>query len=161
MAGINILGQAIKCLILDSWSITTIIFIQLLLIGRLIIKLINISFYLQSRIGSGFRSLLYTLYKALAYQQVLVGGGQASYRSFLRLRNPRLARYIESSRRDDSTLQSPHYYIPIFPYNSRYSNQRYTFVLYYIYLSNSTLIRVVLGFFLSQGSQLLVDCIHV
>ena len=42
MVGVNILGQAIKCLILDSWSITTIIFIQLLLIGRLITKLIKI-----------------------------------------------------------------------------------------------------------------------
>jgi phosphoglycerol transferase MdoB-like AlkP superfamily enzyme len=67
MVGVDILGQAIKCLILDSWSITTIIFIQPLLIGRLIIKLINISFYLQSRIGSSFRSLLYVLCEALAY----------------------------------------------------------------------------------------------
>ena len=65
--GVNILGQAIKCLILDSWSITTIIFIQPLLIGRLIIKSIEMSFYLWFRIGSGFRSLLYVLYKALAY----------------------------------------------------------------------------------------------
>ena len=46
MAGVDILGQAIKYLILDSWSITTIIFIQPLLMGRLIIKLIKISFYL-------------------------------------------------------------------------------------------------------------------
>ena len=70
IVGINILGQAIKYLILDSQSITTIIFIQPLLIGRLITKLIKISFYLQSGIGSSFRSLLYILYKALAYQQV-------------------------------------------------------------------------------------------
>jgi len=67
MIGINILGQAIKCLILDSWSITTIIFMQPLLIGRLITKLIKISFYLWSRTGSGFKRLLYVLYKALAY----------------------------------------------------------------------------------------------
>jgi len=67
MVGINILGQAIKCLILDSWFITTIIFIQPLLIGSLIIKLIKISFYLWSGTGSGFRKLLYVLYKALAY----------------------------------------------------------------------------------------------
>ena len=46
MAGINILGQAIKCLILDSWSITTIIFVQPLLMGSLITKLIKMSFYL-------------------------------------------------------------------------------------------------------------------
>jgi len=45
-AGIDILGQAIKCLILDSWSITTIMFIQPLLTGSLTIKLIKISFYL-------------------------------------------------------------------------------------------------------------------
>ena len=64
------LGQAIKYLILDSWPITTIMFIQPLLSGRSIIKLINISFHLQSRIGSSFRSPLYALYKALAYQQV-------------------------------------------------------------------------------------------
>jgi hypothetical protein len=67
MAGIDILGQAIKCLILNSRSITTIIFIQPLLTGRLIIKLIKMSFYLRSGIGSGFRSLLYVLYEALAY----------------------------------------------------------------------------------------------
>jgi len=66
MAGINILGQAIKYLILDSWSITTIMFIQPLLTGRLIIKLIKISFYLRSGTGSGFRKPLYILYKALA-----------------------------------------------------------------------------------------------
>ena len=67
MASIDILGQAIKCLILDSWFITTIIFIQPLLMGRLIIKLIKISFHLWSRIGSGFKRPLYILYKALAY----------------------------------------------------------------------------------------------
>jgi len=38
-------GQAIKCFILDSRSITTIIFIQLLFIGSLIIKLIKIFFH--------------------------------------------------------------------------------------------------------------------
>ena len=70
MVGINILGQAIKCLILDSRSITTIIFIQPLLMGSLIIKLIKISFYLWSRTGNSFRKLLYVLYKALARQQV-------------------------------------------------------------------------------------------
>jgi len=46
MAGVDILGQAIKCLILDSWFITTMIFIQPLLKGRLITKLIKIFFYL-------------------------------------------------------------------------------------------------------------------
>ena len=64
------LGQAIKYLILDSWSTTTIIFVQPLLIGRLIIKLIKISFYLQSKAGSGFNRPLYILYKALAHQQI-------------------------------------------------------------------------------------------
>jgi hypothetical protein len=70
MAGINILGQAIKCLILDNWSTTTIIFVQLLLIGRSTIKLIKISFYLRSGIGSGFRRPLYVLCKALARRQI-------------------------------------------------------------------------------------------
>jgi hypothetical protein len=46
MAGVNISGQAIKYLILDNRSITTTIFIKPLLIGRLTIKLIKISFYL-------------------------------------------------------------------------------------------------------------------
>ena len=46
MSSVDILGQAIKYLILDSWSITIIIFIQPLLTERLIIKLIKISFYL-------------------------------------------------------------------------------------------------------------------
>jgi len=64
--GVNILGQAIKCLILDSRSTTTIIFMQPLLIGRLIIKLIKIFFYLRSGIGSSFKRPLYILYKALA-----------------------------------------------------------------------------------------------
>jgi hypothetical protein len=68
--GINISGQAIKCLILDSRFTTTIIFIYPLLIGRLTIKSIKMSFYLRSGTGSGFRSLLYVLYKALAYWQV-------------------------------------------------------------------------------------------
>jgi len=67
MVGVNISGQAIKCLILDSRSITTIMFIQPLLKGRSITKLIKISFYLRSGIGSGFRKPLYILYKALAY----------------------------------------------------------------------------------------------
>jgi len=67
MAGVNILGQAIKCLILDSWSITTIIFMQPLLIGRSIIKLIKISFHRWSGTGSGFKRPLYVLYKALAH----------------------------------------------------------------------------------------------
>ena len=70
IVGINILGQAIRCPILDSQSITTIIFIQPLLIRRLTTKLIKISFYLWSGIGSSFKSLLYVLCKALAYQQV-------------------------------------------------------------------------------------------
>ena len=68
--GVNILGQAIRYLILDNQSITIIIFIQPLLTGRLIIKLIKISFYLQSKVGSGFSRLLYILYKALAYWQI-------------------------------------------------------------------------------------------
>ena len=66
MAGVNISRQVIKYLILNSWFITIIIFIQPLLTGRLIIKLIKISFYLQSRIGSGFKRPLYILYEALA-----------------------------------------------------------------------------------------------
>ena len=70
MAGVNMLGQAIKYLILDSWSITTIMFIQPLLIGSLTIKLIKMSFHLRSGTGSGFRKPLYVLRKALAYQQV-------------------------------------------------------------------------------------------
>ena len=70
MVGANILGQAIKYFILDSWSITTIIFIHPLLAGSLIIKLIKIFFYLQSGTGSGFKRPLYILYKALARQQV-------------------------------------------------------------------------------------------
>ena len=67
MVGVNILGQAIKCLILDSWFITTITFIQPLPPGSLIIKLIKISFYLWSGTGGGFKKPLYILYKALAY----------------------------------------------------------------------------------------------
>ena len=39
---------------------------QPLFTGRLIIKLIKISFHLQSRAGSGFNRPLYILYKALA-----------------------------------------------------------------------------------------------
>ena len=69
-AGVNISGQAIKCFILDSWFITIIIFIQPLLTGRLIIKLIKISFYFQFKAGSGFSKLLYILYEALACWQI-------------------------------------------------------------------------------------------
>ena len=53
--------------ILTDYVITTIVFIQPLLIGRLIIKLIKIFFYLWFRIGSSLRRLFYVLYKALAY----------------------------------------------------------------------------------------------
>ena len=60
------LGQAIRCFILDSRSITTIMFVQPLLLGRLITKLIKMFFYLRSRTGRGFRKLLYILCKALA-----------------------------------------------------------------------------------------------
>ena len=67
IAGVNILGQAIRCLILDSQFITTIIFIQPLLTGRLIIKLIEMSFYFQFKAGSGFNRLLYVLCEALAH----------------------------------------------------------------------------------------------
>jgi len=67
MAGINILGQAIKCFILNSRSITIIIFMQLLLIRSLTTKLIKISFYFWFRISSGFKKPLYILYKALVY----------------------------------------------------------------------------------------------
>ena len=70
MAGVDISGQAIRCLILDNQSITTIMFIQPLLTGRLIIKSIKIFFYFQSRVGSGFNRLLYILYKALACWQI-------------------------------------------------------------------------------------------
>ena len=68
--GVNILEQAIKYLILDSQSITTIIFIQPLLARRLIIKSTKISFYLRSRTGSGFKRPLYVSREVLAYQQV-------------------------------------------------------------------------------------------
>ena len=70
MAGTNISGQVIRYFILDSWFITTIIFLQPLLLGSPTIKLIEISFYLQSGTGSGFKRLLYVLYNTLAYQQV-------------------------------------------------------------------------------------------
>ena len=70
IVGVDILGQAIRCLILDSWFITTIIFIQPLFLGKLITKLIKISFYFQSGTGSGFKKLLYVLCKALTYQQI-------------------------------------------------------------------------------------------
>ena len=68
--GINILGQAIRYLILNSQSITTIIFTQPLLTKRLTIKLIKISFHLQSGAGSSFSRPLYVLYETLAYQQI-------------------------------------------------------------------------------------------
>jgi len=64
--GVNILGQAIKCLILNSQSITTIIFVQPLLMGSSTTKLIKMSFHLWSGTGSGFRKPLYVLCKALA-----------------------------------------------------------------------------------------------
>ena len=67
IASVDILGQAIKCLILNSWSITTIIFMQPLLTEILTIKLIKMSFYLQSGTGSGFKKPLYVLCKTLAY----------------------------------------------------------------------------------------------
>jgi hypothetical protein len=67
IVGVNILGQAIKYFILDSLSITTIMFMQPLLLGRLITKSIEMSFYLRSRIGSGFKRPLYVLCEALAY----------------------------------------------------------------------------------------------
>ena len=70
MVGVNMLGQVIRCLILDSQSITTMIFIQPLLIGRLIIKLIEISFYFWSGAGSGFSRPLYVLCETLAYWQI-------------------------------------------------------------------------------------------
>ena len=54
---------------------------------------------------------------------MLVGGGWASHRSFLRSRDPRLARYIESSLWDDSTLWSPHYHTPAFPCDTILSAQ--------------------------------------
>ena len=43
---------------------------QPLLLGRLIIKLIKISFYFWSETGRGFRKPLYVLCEALAYRQV-------------------------------------------------------------------------------------------
>ena len=70
MAGADMSGQAIKCFILDSRSITTIMFMQPLFIGSLITKLIKISFHFWSRTGSDFRKPLYVLCKALAYWQV-------------------------------------------------------------------------------------------
>jgi len=68
MAGADILGQAIKCFILDSRSITTIMFIHPLLTGSSITKLIKMSFYFWSGTGSSFRKPLYVLCKALAYR---------------------------------------------------------------------------------------------
>ena len=67
MVYINILGQIIKYLILNSQFITTMVFMQPLLIGKSIIKSIKIFFYLWFGTGSGFKRLLYILYKALAY----------------------------------------------------------------------------------------------
>ena len=65
-AGADILGQIIKYLILVNQSITIIIFIHPLLAKKSIIKLTKMSFYLWFRTGSGFKKLLYILYKALA-----------------------------------------------------------------------------------------------
>ena len=70
IVNVDILGQAIKCFMLNSWSIIIIIFVQPLLVGRLIIKLIEMSFHLWSRVGSGFRRPLYVLCKALACQHM-------------------------------------------------------------------------------------------
>jgi len=61
------LRQAIKYFILNSRFITTIIFIQLLFIGNLIIKLIKIFFFFWFKIGNSFKKPLYILYKALIY----------------------------------------------------------------------------------------------
>ena len=69
-AGVDMSGQAIRCLILDSRSTTTIMFVQPLLTGRSTIKSIKMSFHLQSRAGSGFSRPLYILCKALARQQI-------------------------------------------------------------------------------------------
>jgi predicted membrane chloride channel (bestrophin family) len=66
ITGVDISKQAIKYFILNSQSITTIIFSQHLLSGSLIIKSIKISLYLQFRTGSGFKRPLYILYKASA-----------------------------------------------------------------------------------------------
>jgi hypothetical protein len=66
--GIDILKQAIKGLILVNQSTTIIIFIQPLLTGKLITKSTKIFFYFRSGADSGFKSLLYILYKALVYQ---------------------------------------------------------------------------------------------
>ena len=68
MADVDISGQAIKCLILVSQSITTIIFIQPLLAEKLTTKLTKISFYLRSGTGSGFKRPLYVSREVLAYQ---------------------------------------------------------------------------------------------
>ena len=67
MAGVDILRQAIRYLILDNQSMTIIIFSQPLLLGSPMIKLIEISFYLRSGTGSGFKSPLYILCEALVY----------------------------------------------------------------------------------------------
>jgi len=67
MAGADMSGQAIKYFILDSRFITTMMFMQSLLIGSLITKSIKMSFYLWSRIGNGFKKPLYILCEALAY----------------------------------------------------------------------------------------------
>jgi hypothetical protein len=67
IVGVNILEQVIKYFILDSRSITTMIFIQPLFIGRSTTKSIKISFYFWSRADSSFKKLLYILYKALTY----------------------------------------------------------------------------------------------
>src|SRR6266576_3999900 len=69
-AGADISGQAIRCLILDSQSTTTIIFSQPLLLGSPITKSIEISFHLRFGTGSGFRRPLYVSCEALARRQV-------------------------------------------------------------------------------------------
>ena len=70
IVGVDISGQAIRCLILDSQFTTTIMFVQPLFTRRLIIKSIEMSFYLRSGAGSGFSRLLYVLCKALARRQI-------------------------------------------------------------------------------------------
>ena len=70
MAGADISEQVIRCLILDSQSTTTMMFVQPLLAERLTTKLTEMSFHLWSKTGSGFKRPLYVLCKALAYWQV-------------------------------------------------------------------------------------------
>ena len=67
MAGADISGQVIKCLILNNWFTTTMMFIWPLLAENLTIKLTEMSFHFWSRTGSGFKRLLYISCKALAH----------------------------------------------------------------------------------------------